>query len=99
MIFSSVERTDHLRDVDKTERADGLVPTWDEAGQTHRYRQGGGFDPDDPLDYFTMVDTDGDVWLIEIGTDGTLTTSADTALTTESGDVLTTEAGDGLATE
>lgn len=55
---------------------------------------GGTFDPDEPLDYFTMRDDDGELWIVTVGTDGTLTTTGITRRATESGDVRVTESGD-----
>lgn len=54
----------------------------------------GGFDPDESLDYFTMVDADGVTWTVEMGTDGVLTTASFTSRTTETGDTRVTESGD-----
>jgi hypothetical protein len=60
---------------------------------------GHGFDPDEPLAYFTMSDPDGVSWTVTIDTDGNLVTASFTALLTETGDRLTTEDGDVLTME
>lgn len=57
------------------------------------------FDPDEPLPYFTMTDTDnGDVVVVTIVSGAWVLTTVD-PLTTEGSDRMTTEGGDVLTLE
>lgn len=99
---SVVSLVRHLRDVVATGWSDGDVPVYNESEDRFEPGAGGGggsFDPDDPLDYLTMVDSDGVSWTVTVGTDGALTTTSFGALLTESGDQLNTESGDVLILE
>lgn len=58
-----------------------------------------GFDPDTPLDYLTMRDDNGDLWVATVTTSGTWSLEGLQLLLAEDGDTLTTEAGDQLRVE
>lgn len=89
----------HLTDVSTTTPSDGQTLVWDDAEGEYVPGASGSFDPDDPLDYFTMRDGDDVLWTVTMGTDGAFVTTSFEVLLTEDGDLLTTESGDLLALE
>lgn len=80
-------------------RADELTTADGRTVQDHLDDAGGGFDPDTPLDYFTMRDGTGGIWTVEVDTAGAWVTTAVPTFGTEAGDLLTTEDGGALVVE
>lgn len=58
-----------------------------------------GFDADTPLDYLTMRDSNGDLWIATVTTGGDWSLDGLQLLLAEDGDTLTTEDGDQLRLE